>query len=100
MALDAVLVITALCLVESMLLQRRKDWTNEMGFLSVVFLIPLPLAGFAVYFCLVHSMRHFSAMGEVFGQFRRCESRNHPVFSLLTWAVGLLVFVNERRPWA
>ena len=98
--LDAVLVITALCLVESMLFKQRRErlqFLTEMGFLSVVFLTLPPLAGFAVYFCLVHSVRHFSAMG---GVLRATVStlritQTTLVFSLLTWAVGLLVFAQR-----
>jgi Brp/Blh family beta-carotene 15,15'-monooxygenase len=98
--LDAVLILTALCFVESMLFKQqgeRNRFLLEMGFLSVVFISLPPLAGFAVYFCLVHSMRHFSAMRGVLQATVSTlrVTQTTVVFSLLTWAFGLLVFAQR-----
>ena len=98
--LDVVVALTAVCLVESMLFKQRGERSRflvEMGFLTVVFITLPPLAGFAVYFCLVHSMRHFSAMRGVLqatvSTLRITQTTL--VFSLLTWAFGLLVFAQR-----
>ncbi len=98
--LDAVVALTAVCLVESMLFKQRGERSRfliEMSFLTVVFITLPPLAGFAVYFCLVHSMRHFSAMRGVLqatvSTLRITQTT--VVFSLLTWAFGLLVFAQR-----
>ena len=75
----------------------RNRFLLEMGFLSVVFITLPPLAGFAVYFCLVHSMRHFSAMRGVLQATVSTlrVTQTTVVFSLLTWAFGLLVFAQR-----
>ena len=77
--------------------EERSRFLIEIGFLSVVFITLPPLAGFAVYFCLVHSMRHFSAMRGVLqatvSTLRITQTT--VVFSLLTWGFGLLVFAQR-----
>ncbi|MGB1364760.1 MAG: Brp/Blh family beta-carotene 15,15'-dioxygenase [Candidatus Poseidoniaceae archaeon] len=77
--------------------EERKSATIEVVALLLLFAIAPPLLGFAIYFCGIHSVRHFKHMGillkSTLQQFQI--TRTTIVFSLLTWAAGLLVLVNQ-----
>lgn len=77
--------------------QERASTSVEVIGLLALFTIAPPLLGFAIYFCGVHSVRHFKHMGTMLKstlqQFQ--VTRTTVVFSLMTWAVGLLVLANQ-----
>ena len=77
--------------------QERTAASVEVIGLLVLFAIAPPLLGFAIYFCGVHSVRHFKHMGTLLKstlqQFQ--VTRTTVIFSLMTWAVGLLVLANQ-----
>ena len=98
--LDGLTVLTVGCIVEALVFkerQKRQRFALEMGGLSLLFFAVPPLAGFAVYFCLVHSLRHFASMRWILqstvSNLRITQTT--VVFSLLTWAVGLLVLAQQ-----
>ena len=77
--------------------QERASASVEVIGLLALFAIAPPLLGFAIYFCGVHSVRHFKHMGKMLRstlqQFQ--VTRTTVIFSLMTWAVGLLVLANQ-----
>ncbi len=77
--------------------QERTAASVEVISLLALFAIAPPLLGFAIYFCGVHSVRHFKHMGmmlkSTLQQFQ--VTRTTVIFSLMTWAVGLLVLANQ-----
>ena len=77
--------------------QERTAASVEVVGLLALFAIAPPLLGFAIYFCGVHSVRHFKHMGTMLKstlqQFQ--VTRATVIFSLMTWAVGLLVLANQ-----
>ena len=77
--------------------QERASASVEVIGLLALFAIAPPLLGFAIYFCGVHSVRHFKHMGTMLKstlqQFQ--VTRTTVIFSLMTWAVGLLVLANQ-----
>ena len=77
--------------------QERTAASVEVVGLLALFVIAPPLLGFAIYFCGVHSVRHFKHMGTMLKstlqQFQ--VTRTTVIFSLMTWAVGLLVLANQ-----
>jgi Brp/Blh family beta-carotene 15,15'-monooxygenase len=77
--------------------QERASASVEVIGLLALFAIAPPLLGFAIYFCGVHSLRHFKHMGTLLKstlqQFQ--VTRTTVIFSLMTWAVGLLVLANQ-----
>ena len=42
--------------------QERGRFFGEIAGLTLIFTILPPLVGFSIYFCLIHSMRHFATM--------------------------------------
>jgi len=77
--------------------RERVSASAELIGLLALFAIAPPLLGFAIYFCCVHSVRHFKHMGTMLKstlqQFQI--TRTTVIFSLMTWAVGLLVLANQ-----
>ena len=77
--------------------QERASASFEVIGLLTLFAIAPPLLGFAIYFCGVHSVRHFKHMGTMLKstlqQFQ--VTRTTVIFSLMTWAVGLLILANQ-----
>ena len=75
----------------------RRFVALEIATLLSIFAITPPLLGFAIYFCCIHSVRHFKHMGQ------RLQStlegiqitRTTAFFSLLTWVVGLLALTYQ-----
>ena len=72
--------------------ERRSLLLEISGFLLLFAFAP-PLLGFAVYFCCIHSVHHFTHMGEMLkSTIHQFEiTRTTVLFSLMTWAVGLLI---------
>lgn len=77
--------------------QERTAASGEVIGLLALFAIAPPLLGFAIYFCGIHSVRHFKHMGTLLKstlqQFQ--VTRTTVIFSFMTWAVGLLVLANQ-----
>ena len=97
--LDAVVVVSLVCIAEVLLFKDRSEraaFATELSALFLLFLVAPPLLGFAVYFCFVHSYRHFSSMRGVLqttvSSLRITQTT--VVFSLLTWAVGLVALAQ------
>ena len=98
--LDALVVLAAACIVETLLFKQQQERTMfglEIGALSLLFMAVPPLVGFAVYFCFVHSFRHFSSMRSVLQSTVSSVriTQTTVVFSLLTWAFGLVVLAQQ-----
>ena len=78
-------------------LQDRTSVCIEVIALLALFAIAPPLLGFAIYFCGIHSVRHFKHMEKILKstlqQFQ--VRRSTVIFSLITWAVGLLAVANQ-----
>ena len=58
--LDGLLVLTAACIIETLLFKPSEERTTfafELSILLLLFATVPPLVGFAVYFCFVHSFR-------------------------------------------
>ena len=98
--LDGLLVLTAACIIETLLFKPSEERTTfafELSILSLLFATVPPLVGFAVYFCFVPSFRHFSSMRSVLqstvSSLRITQTT--VVFSLLTWAFGLVVLAQQ-----
>ena len=98
--LQAVGVLT-LVLIPYVILSKSKQEriaasVEAIGLLALFAIAP-PLLGFAIYFCGVHSVRHFKHMGTMLKstlqQFQ--VTRTTVIFSLMTWAIGLLVLANQ-----
>ena len=77
--------------------QERTATSVEVIGLLALFAIAPPLLGFAIYFCGVHSVRHFRHMGTMLkSTLQQIQvTRTTVIFSLMTWAVGLLVLANQ-----
>jgi len=98
--LQAVGVLTIVLIPYVILSKSKQERTaasvEVIGLLALFAIVP-PLLGFAIYFCGVHSVRHFKHMGTMLKstlqQFQ--VTRTTVIFSLVTWAVGLLVLANQ-----
>ena len=98
--LDLVAILAVACFVEALLFKQRKERTAfalELGLLLVVFLLTPPLVGFAMYFCFIHSLRHFASMRSLLNATvsKLRITQTTVAFTLLTWAFGLLVLVQQ-----
>ena len=98
--LQAVGVLTIVLIPYVILSKSQQERTAagvEVIGLLALFAIAPPLLGFAIYFCGVHSVRHFKHMGTMLKstlqQFQ--VTRTTVILSLMTWAVGLLVLANQ-----
>ena len=98
--LQAIGVLTLVLIPYVILSKSKQEQTAasvEVVGLLALFAIAPPLLGFAIYFCGVHSVRHFKHMGTMLKstlqQFQ--VTRTTVIFSLMTWAVGLLVLASQ-----
>lgn len=98
--LDVMMVVTVVSIVVVLAFKHQKDrmeFLIEMAFLSAVFILTAPLVGFAIYFCFIHSFRHFTAMRSLLtptvSKLRITQTTL--VFSLLTWGAGLFMFSQQ-----
>ena len=75
----------------------RRTIALEIAVLILIFAISPPLLGFAIYFCCIHSVRHFKHMGErLQSTLEKIQiTRTTVFFSLLTWAVGLVALTYQ-----
>jgi len=98
--LDAALAITIACCGMTLLSkkgQERGKFFGEIAGLSLIFVILPPLVGFSIYFCLIHSIRHFATMKEMLADtFSKLQiTRTTVLFSAICWAVGLIVLAQQ-----
>ena len=95
--IGALTIVLIPLVVLSKPLQDRTSLCIEVIALLALFAIVPPLLGFAIYFCGIHSVRHFKHMEKILKstlqQFQ--VQRSTVIFSLITWAVGLLVVANQ-----
>ena len=70
----------------------RRSYVLETVGLAALFAATPPLFGFAVYFCLVHSARHFRSMRRIFGEALAAFDVAKPtiVLTLVTWGFGIV----------
>ena len=73
----------------------RRFIALEIAVLLLIFAISPPLLGFAIYFCCIHSVRHFKHMGERLQSTLANITRTTVFFSLLTWAAGLVALTYQ-----
>ena len=98
--LDLIAILAVACVIEALLFKQRKERTAfalEIGVLLVVFLLTPPLVGFAMYFCFIHSLRHFTSMRSLLNATvsRLRITQTTVAFTLLAWAFGLLVLAQQ-----
>ena len=77
--------------------RERGLFLGEIAILSLLFAILPPLVGFSIYFCLIHSIRHFAAMrtmlADTISKFQI--TRTTVLFSAMCWAVGLIILAQQ-----
>ena len=98
--LDAALAITIACCGMTLLTkngQERGKFFGEIAGLTLIFGILPPLVGFSIYFCLIHSMRHFATMRAMLADTisKLQITRTTVLFSAMCWAVGLIVLAQQ-----
>ena len=69
----------------------RRSYVLETVGLATLFAVTPPLFGFAVYFCLIHSARHFRSMRRIFGEALEALDVARPtvLLTLITWGAGI-----------
>lgn len=96
-ALVVWLAAAAVYLVAGLSGRRYGAMAAELAGLAVaVWLLP-PLAGFAVYFCVVHSRRHFSSIWAALQLYisRRMILISGAVLTVLSWAMGAGLYASQ-----
>ena len=97
-ALDVIAVIVALalvfCLVQGVINRRWRAGLAELVLLATLFALTPPLVGFAVYFCLVHTLRHVRAILSSLGTGMSGLMLLSQVilFTLASWLAGGMAF--------
>lgn len=95
LCLDAASVVVAACILLVVVRttgDARRSYVLETIGLATLFAVTPPLVGFAVYFCLVHSARHFLSMRRIFGEALAALDIAKPtvVLTLITWGSGIV----------
>ena len=98
--LDAAVAITIVCFTISLAGKRGQErgrFFGEIAGLTLIFAILPPLVGFSIYFCLIHSMRHFATMRAMLADTisKLQITRTTVLFSAMCWAVGLIVLAQQ-----
>ena len=98
--LNAVIVLTVICFAITVANTQGRErglFLGEIAILSLLFAILPPLVGFSIYFCLIHSMRHFATMrtmlADTISKFQI--TRTTVLFSAMCWAVGLIILAQQ-----
>lgn len=96
-ALGAMTILLIPVVVASKPSHERWSTGLEISGLLLLFAIAPPLLGFAIYFCCIHSVRHFSHMGKMLkSTIQQMQiTRTTVLFSLMTWAVGLMILARQ-----
>ena len=75
----------------------RGSFLGEITGLALIFSILPPLVGFAIYFCLIHSIRHFASMRAMLSDTitRLQITKTTILFSAISWAAGLIILAQQ-----
>ena len=98
--LDAALAITIACCGITLAGKKGEErgrFFGEIAGLTLIFGILPPLVGFSIYFCLIHSMRHFATMKAMLADTisKLQITRTTVLFSAMCWAVGLIILAQQ-----
>ena len=98
--LDAALAITIACCgitIAAKKGQERGKFFGEIAGLTLIFAILPPLVGFSIYFCLIHSVRHFTSMKAMLSDTisKLQITKTTVLFSAICWAVGLIILAQQ-----
>ena len=98
--LDAALAITIACCgitIAAKKGQERGKFFGEIAGLTLIFAILPPLVGFSIYFCLIHSVRHFATMKTMLSDTisKLQITKTTVLFSAICWAVGLIILAQQ-----
>ena len=98
--LDAALAITIACCGITLATKKGEErgrFFGEIAGLTLIFGILPPLVGFSIYFCLIHSMRHFATMKAMLADTisKLQITRTTVLFSAMCWAVGLIILAQQ-----
>jgi len=102
--LDAALILTAVSIIICTYLianmRRLGILYSELIVLSVIFSLSPPLLGFAVYFCLFHSLRHVRNMMPILkDSLSGLQISKMTIYlSLATWIVGIFAILQFSNP--
>ena len=75
----------------------RGSFLGEITGLALIFSILPPLVGFAIYFCLIHSIRHFASMRAMLSDTitKLQITKTTILFSAISWAAGLIILAQQ-----
>ena len=75
----------------------RGSFLAEIAGLALIFSILPPLVGFAIYFCLIHSIRHFASMRAMLSDTitKLQITKTTILFSAISWAAGLIILAQQ-----
>ena len=75
----------------------RGSFLAEIAGLALIFSILPPLVGFAIYFCLIHSIRHFASMRAMISDTitKLQITKTTILFSAISWAAGLIILAQQ-----
>lgn len=98
--LDAALAVTIACCGITLATKKGEErgrFFGEIAGLTLIFGILPPLVGFSIYFCLIHSMRHFATMRAMLADTisKLQITRTTVLFSAMCWAVGLIILAQQ-----
>jgi len=98
--LNSVVPMTLIFAILSMVnknIGERGSFLAEIAGLALIFSILPPLVGFAIYFCLIHSIRHFASMRAMLSDTitKLQITKTTILFSAISWAAGLIILAQQ-----
>tara|TARA_B100000212_G_scaffold182162_2_gene137163 strand:+ start:2854 stop:3684 length:831 start_codon:yes stop_codon:yes gene_type:complete len=98
--LNSVVPMTLIFAILSMVnknIGERGTFLAEIAGLALIFSILPPLVGFAIYFCLIHSIRHFASMRAMLSDTitKLQITKTTILFSAISWAAGLIILAQQ-----
>jgi len=98
--LNSVVPMTVIFAILSMVNKNtgeRRSFLAEIAGLALIFSILPPLVGFAIYFCLIHSIRHFASMRAMLSDTitKLQITKTTILFSAISWAAGLIILAQQ-----
>ena len=87
-------IALAFCVIKGVTDRRWRAGFAELLLLAVLFVFTPPLVGFAVYFCLVHTVRHVRTVlsGLAAGMSGRMVFTQAALFTIASWLAGAVAF--------